>query len=116
MGAKPTRMSRMFEGIQLKTIVFTRPILSAIFEAARKERAVSAPAIEKMYERAVSSTPNWVKNQNDTILYMTNPPANESTANKPDRRPTILLDLGDSICFNGCVATVVAFTFFDSMK
>jgi len=32
---------------------------------------------------------------------MTNPPAKESTAKRPDNLPTISFDLGDRVCLKG---------------
>ena len=52
----------------VKTMVLTRPILSAILAAARNEKAVRTPAIEKMYDKVVKSRPNLVKNQKAMML------------------------------------------------
>jgi hypothetical protein len=38
------------------------------FAATRNENAVKTPAMEKIYDRVVNSTPNFVKNQKETIL------------------------------------------------
>jgi hypothetical protein len=48
VGAKATKISKRLDGICVNTIVFTRPILSAIFAAAIYEKAVSIPAAEKI--------------------------------------------------------------------
>ena len=48
--------------------MFTSPILSAIFVAIINEKAVRTPAAEKIKARVAKSTPNFVKNQNETIL------------------------------------------------
>src|SRR5919109_5362111 len=97
-GAKATRMSNIFEGICVNTIVFTRPILSAIFAAAMKDKAVRIPAAEKIYDKIMRSAPNFVKNHRETTLWITKPPANESTAKRTDNLPTIFFDLGDRVC------------------
>ena len=52
----------------VNTIVFIKPILSASLAATRNEKAVKTPAMDKICERVVNSTPNFVKNQKDTIL------------------------------------------------
>jgi hypothetical protein len=57
-----------FRIICVNTIVFISPILSASFAATRNENAVKTPAMEKIYDRVVNSTPNFVKNQKETIL------------------------------------------------
>lgn len=44
------------------------PTLSAIFAAKKNEIAVSTPATEKIIDKVVRSTSNFVKNQNATIL------------------------------------------------
>ena len=68
VGAKPTKISNTFDGICVKTIVFTSPILSAILAAPKNENAVSTAPTENMYERVANSIPNLLKNQSDTIL------------------------------------------------
>ncbi len=68
VGASPTKISNTFDGICVKTMVFTSPILSAILVAAKNENAVSTPATENMYDSVVNSIPNLLKNQNETIL------------------------------------------------
>ncbi len=68
-----------------------KPILSAILADIRNENAVRTPAIENMYDSRV----NLVKNQSDTMLCITKPPAKESIANKADSLPTIFFDFGD---------------------
>src|SRR5579884_486540 len=94
-GANATNISNTLEGICVNTIVLTSPILSAILAATINENAVRAPAIEKIYDRVVRSAPNLVKNQKDTILWITKPPANESTAKSADTLGTIFLDCMD---------------------
>ena len=48
VGANATSISKILDGICVKTIVLIKPILSAIFAAARNENAVRTPAIEKI--------------------------------------------------------------------
>ncbi len=61
VGANPTRISNTFDGMCVKTIVFTSPILSAILAAPKNENAVSTPATENMYESVVSSNTEFAK-------------------------------------------------------
>jgi hypothetical protein len=68
VGANATSISKILDGICVNTMVFIKPILSASFAATRNENAVRMPAIEKMYDRVVNSTPNFAKNQKDTML------------------------------------------------
>ncbi len=68
VGANPTKISNTFDGICVKTMVFTSPILSAILAAAKNENAVSTAPTENMYDSMVNSIPNLLKNQSDTIL------------------------------------------------
>jgi hypothetical protein len=56
--------------------------------------------MEKIYDRVVNSTPNFVKNQKETILWITKPPAKESIAKRPDSVVTISFDFGDRVCLN----------------
>ena len=75
--------------------MFINPILSAIFAAKKNEIAVMTPATEKIRDNVVRSTANFVKNQNDTILCITKPPANESRANNDESFKIICLDFGE---------------------
>src|SRR6185312_11369845 len=59
-GAKVSSISRTFDGMCVKTIVFTRPIFDAIFEDAIYEMAVSTPATANMYDNEERSAPNLV--------------------------------------------------------
>src|SRR5919199_5401250 len=68
VGANATSIIKILDGICVNTIVFIKPILAASLAATRNEKAVRTPAIEKIRDRVVNSTPNLVKNQNDTIL------------------------------------------------
>jgi hypothetical protein len=68
VGANATSIIRILDGICVNTIVFIKPILSASFAATRNEKAVRTPAIVKICDRVVNSTPNFVKNQKHTIL------------------------------------------------
>ncbi len=95
VGAKATKTVSMFAGMCVKTIVFMSPILSASLVARTYENAVSTPAIEKINARSVSGTPNLVKNQNDTILCITNPPAKESMEKSAESFQIIFFDCGD---------------------
>src|SRR5437867_13401015 len=107
----------MLDGMCVKTMVLTRPILSAILAAARNEKAVRTPAIEKMYDKVVKLRPNLVKNQKATMLRLTKPPPNESKENNPDNLPTIFFVPGDSTCVNGfAIWSPVSSIFFDNMK
>src|ERR1700752_2430495 len=98
VGANATRISKTFEGICVNTIVFTRPILSAIFAAAMYDKAVKIPAAEKRYDKIIRSAPNLGNNHTENTLWITKPPANESTAKRADSLPTIFFDLGDRVC------------------
>src|ERR687886_759915 len=68
VGANATSISKIFDGMCVNTIVFIKPILSASFAATKKEKAVRTPAMEKICDKVVNSTPNFVKNQKETIL------------------------------------------------
>ena len=61
----------------VKTIVLMRPIHQQFLQAAINEKAVRTPDTEAMYDNVVKSAPNRVKNQNETMLWIIKPPANE---------------------------------------
>jgi hypothetical protein len=54
-----------------------------------------------MYDKVVNSTPNFVKNHNETILWITKPPATESRVKREDNLPMICLDFGVRTCLSG---------------
>src|SRR6185437_8455809 len=97
-GAKASSISRTFDGMCVKTIVFTRPIFDAIFEDAIYEMAVSTPATANMYDNEERSAPN------------------ESTAKSEDIFQIMLLDFGEMFFID--IPDSFSFTsmFFESIR
>src|SRR3989304_1177693 len=91
-----TSISRMFEGTWEKTIVSRRPNRAPRRGGARggEGGAGGPPAREKISPSSPTGILKTVKNQNETKLWITTPPAKLSIANRADIRATRERDSG----------------------
>src|SRR6267142_7139271 len=91
-GISGTRIRRTLEGRCVKTIVRISPMHDASREARRADIPAKTFAQKKIAPSAAGLTPNRRKNQYAAKLCTTNPPANESRANRLESLSTTCRD------------------------